>query len=161
MAYTQIERRCPVWVKILLGLSLAINLGIAGLVGGIALSGGPLGGKGPGMGYAMPYVLALPQEDRRAVFGVVRGNRDLPGRDVRRAVYGEMVALLKADTFDRAAVTAILERQARGVEQVQSVAQDEWLDRVAAMSDEERRAYAERVEEVVAKGGTRKPRKGD
>ncbi|WP_299747190.1 periplasmic heavy metal sensor [uncultured Tateyamaria sp.] len=161
MAYTQIERRCPVWVKILLGLSLAINLGIAGLVGGIALSGGSLGGKGPGMGYAMPYVLALPQEDRRAVFGVVRGNRDLPGRGVRRAVYGEMVALLKADTFDRAAVTAILERQARGVEQVQSVAQDEWLDRVAAMSDEERRAYAERVEEVVAKGGPRKSRKGD
>ncbi|WP_299604501.1 periplasmic heavy metal sensor [uncultured Tateyamaria sp.] len=161
MADTQIERRCPVWVKILLGLSLAINLGIAGLVGGIALSGGPLGGKGPGMGYAMPYVLALPQEDRRAVFGVVRGNRDLPGRGVRRAVYGEMVALLKADTFDRAAVTAILERQARGVEQVQSVAQDEWLDRVAAMSDEERRAYAERVEEVVAKGGPRKPRKKD
>ncbi|WP_299772717.1 periplasmic heavy metal sensor [uncultured Tateyamaria sp.] len=161
MAETQIERRCPVWVKILLGLSLAINLGIAGLVGGIALSGGPLGGKGPGMGYAMPYVLALQQEDRRAVFGVVRGNRDLPGRGVRRAVYGEMVALLKADTFDRAAVTAILERQARGVEQVQSVAQDEWLDRVAAMSDEDRRAYAERVEEVVAKGGPRKSRKGD
>ncbi|GGX53386.1 hypothetical protein GCM10007385_21800 [Tateyamaria omphalii] len=161
MAETQIERRCPVWVKILLGLSLAINLGIAGLVGGVVLSGGPLGGKGPGMGYAMPYVLALPKEDRRAVFGAVRDNKDLPGRGARRAAFSEMVALLRADTFDRAAVAAVLEQQARGVEQVQKVAQGEWLNRVAVMSAEERLAYADRVEERAKKGGHRKPRKGD
>lgn len=161
MADTKIERRCPLWVKILLGLSLAINLAIVGLVGGIALRGGPLGGKGPGMGYALPYVLALPQEERRNVFGAIRSKPELPGRKARRAAYRDMVALLEADTFDRVAVTAVLERQARDVGQVQMVAQTAWLDTVAAMTDEERRAYAERVTEVLARGGRSRPGKRD
>ncbi|WP_299553348.1 periplasmic heavy metal sensor [uncultured Tateyamaria sp.] len=161
MAETRMERRCPLWAKIVLGLSLAVNLGIVGLVGGIALRGEPLGGKGPGMGYAMPYVLALPHEDRRAVFGAVRDNRDLPGRGARRAAYQDMVTLLKAGTFDDVAVAAVLERQSEGVAQVQKVARAVWLDRVAAMSGDERTVYADRLAEVVSRGGRHKPGKGD
>ncbi|WP_299611824.1 periplasmic heavy metal sensor [uncultured Tateyamaria sp.] len=161
MAETTIERRCPLWVKILLGLSLAVNLAIVGLVGGVAWRGGPLGGKGPGMGYAMPYVLALPHDDRRAVFGAVRDNADLPGRGARRAVYRDMIALLQAGAFDRAAVSAVLERQARDVGQVQMVAQTAWLDRIAAMTEGERSAYAERLTEVVSRGSRGRPGKRD
>jgi len=160
MADIATERRCPTWVKIVLGLSLAINLAIVGLVGGFVLSGGPMGGKGPRMGYAMPYVLALPKEDRRAIFRALRENPDLPGRGERRAAYREMVVVLKADTFDPAGAKGVLERHARGVEQVQQVAQGEWLNRVSAMSIEDRRSYALQVEEMVAKGGDRKPRQG-
>lgn len=161
MAETTTERRCPLWVKVLLGLSLAINLAIAGLIGGLALRGGPLGGKGPGMGYAMPYVLALPHEDRRSIFGAVRNNADLPGRGARRAAYRDMIALMRAEGFDRAAVSAVLERQSRGVEQVQMVAQIAWLDTVAAMTNEERRAYADRLTEVVSRGGRGRSGKRD
>ncbi|WP_299654465.1 periplasmic heavy metal sensor [uncultured Tateyamaria sp.] len=161
MTETTIERRCPLWVKILLGLSLAVNLAIVGLVGGVAWRGGPLGGKGPGMGYAMPYVLALPHDDRRAVFGAVRDNADLPGRGARRAAYRDMIALLQAGAFDRVAVSAVLERQARDVGQVQMVAQTAWLDRIAAMTEGERSAYAERLTEVVSRGGRGRPGKRD
>lgn len=157
MADRVTERRCPLWVKILLGLSLAANLAIAGLVGGIALRGGPLGGKGPGVGYALPYVLALPHQHRRTVFGAIRGNADLPGRGARRAAYRDMIALLQAEAFDRAAVSDVLERQARDVGQVQMVAQTAWLDTVAGMTQEERSAYATRLTEVVSRGGRERP----
>lgn len=153
MAETTRERRCPLWVKIVLGLSLALNLAIAGLIGGIALRGGPLGGKGPGMGYALPYVLALPHEHRRAVFRAVRDNRDVPGRSARRAAYRDMMSLLEADTFARAEVEAVLDRQARGVGQVQMAARTAWIDTVEDMSPADRRAYAERLQEVLSRGG--------
>lgn len=159
MTEMRTERRCPLWIKIALGLSLAVNLGVAGLVGGIALRGGPLGGKGPGMGYAMPYVIALPHEDRKIVFGAVRGDPDLPGRGARRAAYRDMVALLEADTFDRSAIEAVLQRQSRGVAQVQSVAQAAWLDVVEQMPEDARKVYAQRVAELASRGGRGKPKK--
>ncbi|APX11915.1 periplasmic heavy metal sensor [Tateyamaria omphalii] len=161
MADTEIARRVPVWVKILLGASLAFNLAVVGLVGGLVTRGGPLGGKGPGMGYATPYVIALPSEQRRVVFGTVRNDPDLPGRGARRAAYRDMVAVLEADPFDRAAVEAILQRQSRGVADVQAVAQGAWLDIVAEMPVEERRAYAQRVSDVAARGGRGKPDRKD
>ncbi|KIC46172.1 hypothetical protein RA29_20120 [Tateyamaria sp. ANG-S1] len=149
-------------MKLLLGLSLSLNLAVIGLVAGFVLRGGPLGGKGPGMGYAMPYVMALPQEDRRRVFGSVRNDPDLPGRGARRAAYNDMVAALDADEFDRAAVEAVLLRQSRGVADVQAVAQATWLEIVAEMPAEERRAYAQRVREVARRGGGRgKPDRKD
>lgn len=161
MSETQAARRVPIWVKVLLGLSLALNLAVVGLVAGFVLRGGPLGGKAPAMGYAMPYVIALPKEDRRAVFGAVRDDRDLPGRGARRAAYRDMVALLSADTLDIDAVQALLARQSGDVDKVQAVAQSAWLEKVAAMSREERQAYAARVQEVVKRGGRGRPRKSD
>ncbi|MEM8654015.1 MAG: periplasmic heavy metal sensor [Pseudomonadota bacterium] len=152
MAETTRERRCPIWIKILLGLSLALNLAIIGLVGGMVLRGGPLGGKGSGMGYAMPYVLALPHEDRRAVFGAVRDNDALPGRGARRAAYRDMIALLEAGGFDRNGAEAVLERQALGVTQVQMAARKAWLERVEGMSPTTRQTYAERLQEVLSRG---------
>ena len=106
----------------------------------------------------MPYVIALPKEDRRAVFGAVRNDPDLPGRGARRAAYREMVELLAADTFDVEAVRAVLARQAGDVGQVQAVAQAAWLDKVAAMSTGDRQAYAQRVQEVVSKGVRGRPK---
>jgi len=151
------KRRCPVWVKVLLGLSLAFNLGIVGLVGGFVLrSDGPMRGAGPGLGYAMPYVMALEREVRRAIFEAVREDPSLPSRADRRAHFDDMLVALRADPMDRAAVEAVLARQAQGVSAVQRRAQDEWLSKVEAMSATERAAYADTVEEILKRG----PRRG-
>ena len=147
------RRRSPLWVRILLSLSLAINLAIAGLVAGLVLRGdGPLRGGGAGLSYALPYIVALERDERRAVMGAVRGNPDLPDRRARRAQFDDMLTALRAEPLDREAVRAILSRQAGGVAQVQAVAQEAWLDRVAAMTPVERVAYAARVEEILNKG---------
>lgn len=153
MAEDRKTPRCPLWVKIVLALSLAVNLAIAGLVAGAVLRGGPMGGNGPAMGYAMPYVIALPREDRRGVFDTVRRDESLPNRRARRADYEAMITALRADPFDAAAIQDILRRQADGVSRVQAVAQAAWLETVAAMSPEERADYTLRIQEVLKRGG--------
>jgi len=152
-------RRCPLWVKIVLAVSLAGNLAVVGLVAGAALRGGPFVERGPSMGYAMPYVVTLPREARREVFGAVRTNDDLPDRRARRAQYQEMIAALEASPFDIAAVEAVLERQGAGAARVQAAAQAAWLDVVARLSDDERIAYTARIEETLKRRGPpRKPK---
>ncbi len=157
------KRRCPVWVKVLLGLSLALNLGIVGLVGGFVLrSDGPMRGAGPGLGYAMPYVIALERESRRAIFKAVREDPSLPSRADRRAHFNDMLVALRADPMDRAAVEAVLARQAEGVSAVQRRAQVEWLKKVEDMSASEREAYADTVEDILKRGPKRgKKREGN
>ena len=151
-------RRCPLWVKIALALSLALNLCIAGLVAGFILRGGPLAGLAPAMGYAMPYVLALPRDLRRDVFGAVRNDDSLPDRRARREEYRDMIKALKVTPFDAAAVEAVLVRQGEGVSRVQAAAQAAWLEAVSSLSDEERAAYTDRMREALNRNGP--PKKG-
>lgn len=143
------KRRSPKWVKVLLALSLAVNLAIAGVVAGFVLRGGPKVGRGPDMGYAMPYVLALPRELRREVFGAVRRDEGVPSRRERREEYREMIAALRATPFDPGAVQVVLDRQSSGAVRVQGAAQAAWLNVVSGLSDAERVAYTERMEEQM------------
>ncbi|MEO9574559.1 MAG: periplasmic heavy metal sensor [Tateyamaria sp.] len=151
-------RRCPLWVKIVLALSLALNLCIAGLVAGFVLRGGPMAGRAPAMGYAMPYVLALPRDLRRDVFGAVRNDDSLPDRRARREEYRDMIKALKVTPFDATAVEAVLLRQGDGVSRVQAAAQAAWLEAVSGLSDEERAAYTDRMQEALNRNG--RPKKG-
>lgn len=146
-------RRCPLWIKIVLALSLALNLAVIGLVSGFLLRGGPDGARLPAMGYAMPYVMALPKDLRRDVFNTVRGDDTLPDRRARRAEYGAMIAVLRATPYDAEAARAILARQADGVSRVQNVAQSAWLDAVASLSDAERATYAQNMQEALKRRG--------
>lgn len=156
MENTTQNRRCPLWVKILLGLSLAGNLAIVGLVAGFMLRGGPSGARVPAMGYAMPYVLALPRDLRRDVFTQMRADDSLPDRRSRRAEYRNMVAALQASPFDEAAVRAVLDRQSDGASRVQRAAQEAWIKAVSGLSDAERVEYTKRMEEAVNRRGPRK-----
>lgn len=150
--------RCPVWVKVLLGVSLALNLAIAGLIAGLALRGGPMRSDVAGLGYALPYIMALDRDERHAVFKAVRGAPGLPDRRARRGQFREMISALRSDPFDREAVEAVLSQQANAVSQVQDAAQAEWLGLVAAMGAEDRAAYVDEIEEVLRKGPNRRDR---
>ena len=146
-------RRTPLWIKILLAVSLALNLAVVGLVAGFAMRGGPMAGRTPAIGYAMPYVLALPHDMRRDVFGAVRQDKSYPNRRARREEYRRMISALRATPFDAAAVEAILARQAEGASRVQSAAQAAWLKAVARLSDEERMTYTKRMEDALERRG--------
>lgn len=155
--------RCPRWVKAVLALSLAVNLAIAGAVAGFFLRDGPMRDSRTAMGYAAPYIIALPREARRSVFDTIRSDDALPNRRDRRAQYAEMVQALRSDPFDAETVRTILTRQWQSVGAVQSVSQSAWLAAVSDMDVQTRAAYAERVEEVLRRGprGKKGGKKGD
>ena len=153
------EARCPRWLKIVLGLSLAFNLAIAGAVAGFLLRGGPPRDGPTGMGYAAPYVIALPRDVRREVFGAIRSDESLPKRSGRRAHYADMIEALRVEPFDRDRVQAILTRQGREAARIQDASQAAWLSAVAEMNAAERSAYVARIEEVLQRG--KRGKKGD
>ncbi|MEO0381110.1 MAG: periplasmic heavy metal sensor [Pseudomonadota bacterium] len=150
--------RCPLWVKILLAASLAVNLCIVGLIAGFALRGGPMGGRAPTVGYAIPYVLSLPRDLRRDVFGAVRDDKSLPDKRARRENYRDMIKVLQAPSFDQEAARAVLAHQGEAASRVQAAAQTAWLEAVAGLSADERAAYADRLQETLKRNGP--PKRG-
>lgn len=147
--------RTALWVKLMLGLSLALNLAIAGFVLGAVIRHGGPGHHGrdvPGMrAFGAPYMLALPRDDRRAVLAGMKqhAGRDIPDRAARRAMFAEVVDALRGVPFDPATLRAAVARQSATAVAAQAAAQEAWLEVVSAMSDAERRAYAAEVEEVL------------
>ncbi|MDF1727014.1 MAG: hypothetical protein P1U53_04600, partial [Sulfitobacter sp.] len=103
---------------------------------------------------------ALERPQQRAIRRAARREaRPIDGREQRRADYAQILTALRADSFDTAAVSEILERQARDLRRLQTGAQSKWLEIVTEMSRSERRAYAERLEEVLQRRTRRgKPR---
>lgn len=143
--------------------SLAVNLVFLGLFAGAAyrFAGGPgaphHGARGPdARNYATPYVRALPEARRRALFDEMRaGTPEMPSRAARRALYAQVLAALRADPFDPAAVEDVLRAQGDMALRFQTASEGSWLAQVQGMSLQERAAYADRIEEEL----NRKPRK--
>ncbi len=141
--------------KIMLGLSLALNLLFVGLIAGAVWRNEGGAGMRPGgpapQSYAAPYVQALPRADRRALNRSIRAAHPRLGREARRAVYGQMLTALRAEPFDTSAVQEVLDGQRSAILGVQEAAQSRWMAAISAMSDEQRRAYADRLQGLIEK----------
>ncbi|WP_170758922.1 periplasmic heavy metal sensor [Ruegeria lacuscaerulensis] len=136
------------WVSVLLSVSLALNLLIVGVALGTVyrVKGGDHGKAPPGFGPAL--YRALPKEDRKVLRGEL-SERHVKGAKLRAQDFAALGAALRAEPFDPAAVQALLLQQAQFMADMQSALQEQWLARVTAMSDAERQAYADRLEDVV------------
>jgi uncharacterized membrane protein len=98
--------------------------------------------------------MALPRSERRAMLRDMRqhAGESMPDRGARRAVYADVLAQLRRDPFDPAALTAALERQSRMTTNVQEAAQAAWLRRVLDMDAAARLAYAAAIEDELQRG---------
>jgi len=147
--------------RILLTVSLALNLLFIGILGGAAWRGGPPqggGGRVAGLGnFAAPYVRALPREDRKALQSELRRQHPQMGRAARRGAYQQMIEALRRTPFDRAAVVAVLDEQSRLGAQVLATGQAAWLERIEAMDAAQRQDYATRLQDRLARRSKRKP----
>lgn len=150
------RRALPIWLRIVFVLSLAGNLLVVGLVIGAATS--PKGPRGPdrvaGDFGAAPFVRALDEENRRQITrDIMRHSGGF--RQMRRETRARAEALftaLKAETFDRAEIEELLKGQRDQAAQRQLAGEEALLNRLEAMTLEERVAYANRLAHALRRG---------
>ena len=150
-------------LKIVLALSLAANLAVAGLVGGAVLGGRNGGGDGEnapalrtlGLG---PFAIALSREDRAELRDRVQA-QGAPLREERRAIGNalrEVQEALLSDPFDRAAAEAAFAQSRARVIGLQEVGHTALLDQIETMSAQERADLAESLNRMMRRFGPRR-----
>ncbi len=149
----------PRWMRVLLVISLALNLGVIGAVAGLALRHDP--------DRSRPVVLrdvsigayseALSPEDRQIMrqrfHEVAPGLRDL--RKIRQADQERVLAALRAQPFAPEAVAEALEQQRARLAEGAELGHRLLVERITGMTDAERAAFADRLQEVLSR-----PRRG-
>lgn len=144
------------WIMPVLILSLAANLLVVGIVAGAMLSpDGPRRGGDDQRAIrgvlGEPFIRALPPAERRAMVRDVFGNRDKfrEGREALRSRVQRFLAALRAETFDRAELERLLGEQREAASRRQDLGEQLLLDRLEAMTQAERAAYADALTEQL------------
>lgn len=134
-------------LRIVLVVSLALNLAVAGLAVGMALRGHD--GRPP-RGFDMslgPIGQALAPQDRAAIRDSLRQRGDLSGpRSNRQEDLDALLAALTRQPFDEDAMRIALATPVDRMSQLQASAVSALADRIGAMTDGERAAFAARLE---------------
>jgi len=139
---------CRLWLRILLGVSLALNLLVLGLVVGAALRFGGADRMRPQQSLGAILYRQLPREDRRSLRAQLRASP--ADRAERRRAEADAVAdALRATPFDARRLRQLLAERVRRGEEWQSAVQRAWMTRIEAMSDAERAAYADRLQSAM------------
>lgn len=130
--------------RIILVVSLCLNLAFVGLLAGVAFSGKVRGGPPPRMSFGLgPVTEALDRSDRRAIASAVRdqvGSRPFQRQDLQT-----LIDALRQSEFDAVALRDVLRAQSERTNEVVTAAQDAFVDRVAQMSPEDRAEFADRL----------------
>lgn len=150
------SRKSPAWMRVVLVASLAINLLVIGAILGSLGFGGRHRDhveriRGARELAPPPFVIALEQDDRRAL--IARHQSETRGfrrdRGETRAVLSEFLSALRAEEFDAESVRNMLGDELERQRSRQEIGSDLFLDHLARMSSEERRAYADRLERTL------------
>lgn len=140
-------------VKIALAISVALNLAVAGLAAGAWLGGGHRD-MPRDMSFG-PFSDALDDGDRKAIRRALleRMGEFRASRAEARAEFETLVDTLRADPFDpeamKVALAAIETRNAERLELGRTLIET----RLIEMSAEDRRAFADRLEKGLRRGG--------
>ncbi|PTN01643.1 putative membrane protein [Rhodovulum imhoffii] len=144
------------WGRLVLSLSLALNLLVAGLVVGAVLS------HANGVRHAVPgahsrisdygpYTRALSDTDRRELRARMRTQSDRL-RDNRQAVregFTRLLSALRSETLDPEQVKQILEEQHARVDDQGRFIRGLLVQQIAEMTPGERAAFADRLERMM------------
>lgn len=147
------------WVTVLLVVSLALNLAIAGVIAGAFLSGF----KGNGrfgevreLGFG-PFSDALSDDDRKSLRRafVQRAPDIVASRRQTRADIAMVLAALRADPFNADVLrTALASGSARAAER-QALGQELIFEHLSAMPAQDRLSFADRLETALTRRGQR------
>lgn len=141
-------------LRIALGVSVALNLLVAGVVAGAILrEGGPRDRMVRDLDLG-PFTEALSQADRSAIRRefVARMPEFREARHAMRGEFRDLLALLRAEPFDPEAMRQVMAGQRARMQERVDLGQDLLLQRLEAMPPEARRAFADRLEERLRRG---------
>ncbi|WP_425043649.1 periplasmic heavy metal sensor [Primorskyibacter sp. S87] len=143
--------RMRLWLRILLGVSLALNLAVIGLaVGAMLRLGGPHGFRPPPRSASTFLFRELPDDHRAALWEEARStHRKHSGRSGTQVK--AVIEMLRQDSFDAEALRETARAQSAARQRGFLELQEIWIERVAAMTAEERVAYAARLEQALAR----------
>ena len=139
-------------LRLALIASLALNLLFVGLIAGGAMTAAQRP-AGPGYGPDLRALWrALPEDSQQALRARFRDTGETPhlDRDERRAQAAaqeaELLALLRAETFDAEAFATLLEARREAMARRSDAARALLVDKLAALNAADRAAIAERYE---------------
>jgi len=148
-------------LRLALAASVALNLAVLGLIGGVMLGHGGPGGRGPAvrdLGFG-PFTEALTPADRTELrLRFLADNARLgPERRAARAETQALLDVLRADPFDATALDAAMQAQAARMESRLRLGQTLIGAYLAEMSTADRRAFADRLEATLQRRGPKPP----
>ncbi len=138
----------PRWVKIALIVSVAVNLGIAGVIGGAALRAPEIRHnkvEAP-EGVAM-LARAMPPAHQRELREELRNRRgDLrPDREELRSLRDRFIVALRAEPFDIDAVNAVFADQRAMLSKLTAAGHESVIEQIEKMSQKDRERYIQRL----------------
>lgn len=139
------------WLRVLFGLSLAMNLLVLGLAAGAVLRfGGPGGMRPPPKSLGTALFHELPPEDRRELRSQMQ-DHGARNAALRKAEAEAIGAALRQTPFDPDGVAEVLAGGARQREAWMNSVHSAWLERIGRMSDAERIEFADRLQESLSR----------
>jgi len=149
-------RRAPGWLKLLLIVSLALNVAVIGMIGGTAMRGGEKSEYGdktanePGLDRRQSRILRMVPEARRDAARAILMARSAEYSAAQAALKQaqmDLIDALRAEPFDPARVSAALEarRQASGT--VWGIGYEQLVQIAADLTAAERGELADSLEE--------------
>jgi len=150
------------WMRLLLVVSLAANLAVVGVVAGWALRHGGHHGHHPSRldMAGGPLTRALSDADRREIGQRMRQvwRETRSDRADIGASFDALVSDLRAVPFDPAQVEQRMQQHRERFAARFAMGQEVLLDHLAAMSDADRAAYADRLEQRIREYRERRDR---
>lgn len=147
-------------MRVLLVISLSLNLLIVGVVLGAMVFGGAWHGHhAPGLDRASgPLTRALGPDDRRAIGRQMRQayQDGRPGRATQKATFDALINALRQEPFNRAEVETRMQEMRHLVQTRLALGQTLLLDRLEQMTPSDRAAYADRLTEQIHKRSAKK-----
>lgn len=143
---TKEKTRTATWVKVLLAISLALNLAVIGMLGGAALRGhSPRAQTAEGVSI---LARAMPFKFQTQLRGAIRDRRnDLrPDREAMRLLRTNLIDALEAEPFDISAVETVLSNQRTLLSNLIVVGHSEVIAQIAAMDAQDRARYVENLQ---------------
>lgn len=139
-------QKAPRWMKILLLLSLAANVGVVGVIGGAMLRT-PAGAHTPTPEGVSVLARAMPMKFQRELRKALRERREelRPNRQELFALRDRLAAALLADPFEIEAVNTVLHDQRTMLTGITIAGHEEVIRQIEAMGPRDRARYVERL----------------